>query len=161
METGRHFSYGGTQMEVLAPFADYLPAEIPKNNDSLVLRLRYGARSFLLSGDVEKPIERRMVDENEVAPVDVLKVAHHGSHTSSTEEFLNAAAPLFAIISVGLENSYGHPHRDVLERMAQHGVTVYRTDADGAVTILTDGRRLRIETGRDEASGLAPVAAWE
>jgi competence protein ComEC len=161
METGRHFAYGGTEMEVLAPFADYLPAEIPKNNDSLVLRVRYGERSFLLGGDIEKPIERRMVDENEVAPVDVLKVAHHGSHTSSTEEFLNRAAPLFAIISVGLDNSYGHPHRDVLQRMAQHGVTIYRTDADGAVTIRTDGRRLRIETGRDETSGLTPVAAWE
>jgi competence protein ComEC len=87
-------------------------------------------------------------------------VAHHGSHTSSTEEFLNASAPLYAIISVGLENSYGHPHRDVLERMAQHGVTVYRTDVDGAVSIRTDGRRLRIETGRERTSGLAPVAAW-
>ncbi len=160
METGRRFAYGGTEMEVLAPFADYVPAEIPKNNDSLVLRLRYGQRSFLLSGDIEKPIERRMLDGNEVAPVDVLKVAHHGSHTSSTEEFLNASAPLYAIISVGLENSYGHPHRDVLERMAQHGVTVYRTDVDGAVSIRTDGRRLRIETGRERTSGLAPVAAW-
>ncbi len=125
-----------------------------------MLRLRYGQRSFLLSGDIEKPIERRMLDGNEVAPVDVLKVAHHGSHTSSTEEFLNASAPLYAIISVGLENSYGHPHRDVLERMAQHGVTVYRTDVDGAVSIRTDGRRLRIETGRERTSGLAPVAAW-
>jgi competence protein ComEC len=159
METGRRFAYGGADMEVLAPFADYLPAETPKNNDSLVLRLRYGQRSFLLSGDIEKPIERRMLDGNEVAPVDVLKVAHHGSHTSSTAEFLNASAPLFAIISVGLENSYGHPHRDVLERLAQRGVTVYRTDVDGAVTIRTDGRRLRIETGRERMSGLAPLTA--
>jgi competence protein ComEC len=161
METGRHFAYGGTEMEVLAPFADYLPEDIPKNNDSLVLRLHYGQRSFLLSGDIEKPIERRMVQENEVAPVDVLKVAHHGSHTSSTEEFLNASAPLYAIISVGWENSYGHPHRDVLERLALHGVTVYRTDVDGAVTVHTDGRRLRIETQRDRSSGLAPLAAWQ
>jgi len=160
METGRHFAYGGTEMEVLAPFADYLPGNEPKNNDSLVLRLRYGQRSFLLSGDIERPIERRMVDENEVAPVDVLKVAHHGSHTSCTEEFLSASAPLFGIISVGWENSYGHPHRDVLERLAQHGVTMYRTDVDGAVTIRTDGKRLRIETGRDRMSKLAPLAAW-
>jgi len=72
---------------------------------------------------------------------------------------LNASAPLFAIISVGLENSYGHPHRDVLERLAQRGVTVYRTDVDGAVTIRTDGRRLRIETGRERMSGLAPLTA--
>jgi competence protein ComEC len=114
----------------------------------------------LLTGDIERPIERRLVDQNEVAPVDVLKVAHHGSHTSCTEEFLSASAPLFGIISVGWENSYGHPHRDVLERLAQHGVTMYRTDVDGAVTIRTDGKRLRIETGRDRMSGLAPVAAW-
>jgi len=131
---------------VLAPFADYQPAATPKNDDSLVLRLRYGSRSFLLSGDIEKDVERRMVGENEVEPVDVLKVAHHGSRTSSTEEFLSAANPSFALISVGVDNSYGHPNRDVLERLEERHSEILRTDSSGLITIRTDGDHLTVDT---------------
>jgi competence protein ComEC len=141
-----HFSYGGAEIEVLAPLPDYVPEDKPKNNDSLVLRIRYGKHSFLLCGDVERPIERRMLAENEIQLADVLKVAHHGSHTSSTEEFISAAGPLFAVISVGFENSYGHPHRDILSRLADHGATVYRTDINGLISIRTDGQRFTIES---------------
>jgi len=140
------FAFGGAEIEVLAPPADYVPGDTPKNNDSLVLRVRYGRHSFLLCGDVERPVERRMVEEGEIQLTDVLKVAHHGSRTSSTEEFLAAASPLFAVISAGFENSYGHPNRDVLNRLADHGATVYRTDLDGLVSIRTDGRRFFVDT---------------
>jgi competence protein ComEC len=95
---------------------------------------------------VERPIERRMIEENEIQPTDVLKVAHHGSHTSSTEAFLSAANPAFAIISVGLDNSYGHPNRDVLERLSEHHAEVWRTDQNGLVTVRTDGTHLTVET---------------
>jgi competence protein ComEC len=87
-----------------------------------------------------------MLSENEVHRSDVLKVAHHGSRTSSTELFLDAVQPTFALISAGFENSYGHPNRDVVDRLAQHGATVLRTDLDGLVTIRSDGRRLHVET---------------
>ena len=147
MQERRHFPFGGTEIEVLAPLDDYIPLDEPKNNDSLVLRLHYGRRSFLLTGDIERPVERGMLDRNEVAPTDVLKVAHHGSHTSSTEEFLSAVAPAFAVISVGYENSYGHPHRDVIERLAEHHAAVFRTDQDGLVSIRTDGQKFFVETG--------------
>ena len=140
------FSFGGAEIEVLAPLADYIPADTPKNNDSLVLRVRYGRHSFLLSGDIEKQIERRMLEENEIQSTDVLKVAHHGSHTSSTDEFLSAVNPVFAIISAGYDNSYGHPHRDILERLEDHHATIFRTDHDGLITIRTDGRRFYTET---------------
>jgi competence protein ComEC len=133
-------------VEVLAPPADYIPLDDPKNNDSLVLRLRYGQRSFLLTGDVERPIEREMVDGGELRATDVLKVPHHGSRTSSTEEFLGAVQPAFAVISAGFENSYGHPHPTVVERLGQHHATVLRTDRDGLITIRTDGRRMTVET---------------
>jgi competence protein ComEC len=146
LEAPTHFAFGRTSIEVLAPLPDYVPNDIPKNNDSLVLRIRYGSRSFLLSGDVEKPIERRMLEENEIQPTDVLKVAHHGSRTSSTEDFLSAANPAFAIISVGLDNSYGHPNRDVLERLTEHHAEILRTDQNGLVTVRTDGRHLSVET---------------
>ncbi len=146
METPRHFEFGRTTIDVLAPLADYIPNDTPKNNDSLVLRIRYGSRSFLLTGDVEKPIEYRMLDADEIPPTDVLKVAHHGSRTSSTESFLSAANPAFAIISVGVDNSYGHPNGDVLERLGQHHAAVFRTDRNGLVTVRTDGRLISVET---------------
>jgi competence protein ComEC len=146
LEAPRHFDFGGASIDVLAPLAVYGPNDIPKNNDSLVLRVRYGSRSFLLTGDVERPIERRMLEEDEIQSVDVLKVAHHGSRTSSTESFLSAANPAFAIISVGADNSYGHPNRDVLDRLGEHHAEVLRTDRNGLVTVRTDGRHLTVET---------------
>jgi len=149
---GRRISVGGAEIDVLAPPAGYLPGDTPKNNDSLVLRLRYGRHTFLLAGDVERSIERRMLEDREIVPTDVLKVAHHGSKTSSTVEFLDSLQPAFAVISVGLENSYGHPHPDVLERLRAHHAAIFRTDRDGLISIRTDGRRLSLETNRWEAA---------
>ncbi len=155
LQAPRHFAFGGAEIEVLAPFPDYVPGDTPGNNDSLVLRIRYGARSFLLTGDAEKQIEYQMLDAKELAHVDVLKVAHHGSRTSSTEEFLNAVSPTFAVISDGFENSYGHPHRDVIARLGEHHAGILRTDQDGMITFLTDGRHLSVETFRDHQVGQA------
>jgi competence protein ComEC len=141
-----HFAFGGAALDVLAPAADYVPANDPKNNDSLVLRATYGRHSFLLTGDVEKQIEWRMLDGGASLRADVLKVAHHGSRTSSTEEFLRAVEPTYAVISAGFENSYGHPNRDVIDRLERNGAIVLRTDLDGLITVRTDGRHLRVET---------------
>ena len=146
MHDPRRFAFGGAEIEVLAPPADYVPTDIPRNNDSLVLRVGYGRNGFLLLGDAERPIERDMLAEGEIRRTDVLKVAHHGSRTSSTEDFVSAVQPVFAVISVGLDNSYGHPNRDVVERLRQHRAVVYRTDQDGLVTIRGDGHRLHVET---------------
>jgi competence protein ComEC len=140
------FTFGGAALEVLAPTADYVPAGTPKNDDSLVLRATYGRHSFLLTGDAEKGIEWRMLDRGETVRADVLKVAHHGSRTSSTEEFLRAVTPTYAVISAGFENSYGHPNRDVVDRLERSGAIVLRTDLDGLITVRTDGQRLRVET---------------
>jgi competence protein ComEC len=152
MLAGRKFPLGGAEIEILAPMSDYIPSDEPKNNDSLVMRIRYGARTFLLCGDAERPIERRMLADGEIAHADVLKVGHHGSHTSSTPEFLDAASPEFAVVSAGYANSYGHPNRDVVERLIDRRAAVYRTDEDGLITIHTDGKRLAAETG--------PGAPW-
>jgi competence protein ComEC len=140
------FRFGGTTIEVLAPTPDYLPFDTPKNNDSLVMRATFGERAFLLTGDVEKGVEQEMLYSNELRPTDVLKVAHHGSRTSSTEEFLSAVQPAFAVISAGFENSYGHPHPTVVERLREHHAAILRTDFDGLITIRTDGKRLTVET---------------
>ncbi len=146
LRAGAQFGFGGAALEVLAPTADYLPYDTPKNNDSLVLRATFRQRSFLLTGDVERGIEQEMLWVNTIHPTDVLKVAHHGSRTSSTEEFLSAVQPAFAIISAGFENSYGHPHPAIVQRLTEHHATILRTDRDGLITIRTDGQRLTVET---------------
>jgi competence protein ComEC len=140
------FAFGGAAIEVLAPMPDYVPVGEPKNNDSLVMRVAFGRRSLILSGDVERGIEQEMLYGNELHPTDVLKVAHHGSRTSSTEEFLSAVQPAFALISAGFESSYGHPHPSVVERLREHHAAILRTDMDGMITIRTDGRRMSVET---------------
>jgi competence protein ComEC len=159
LHRGQRFSYGGAEVEVLAPSLDYVPKEAPHNNDSLALRVTFGRHSFLLSGDIERQVEAELVAEGLVGKTDVLKVPHHGSKTSSTAAFLDLARPAFAVMSAGFENSYGHPHAEVLERYQERQACVLRTDQDGLVTVRSDGRRLRMDMGRwSGALGSAPGA---
>jgi competence protein ComEC len=148
LHRGQHFHYGGAELEVLAPSLDYVPKEAPHNNDSLAFRVTFGRHSFLLSGDIERQIEAELVEQGLVRKTDVLKVAHHGSKTSSTAAFLDMARPAFAVMSVGFENSYGHPHATVIQRFEELRTGVLRTDLDGLVTVSSDGRRLAIDMGR-------------
>jgi len=106
------------------------------------------AAQFSAERDVERPIEHAMCDAGELCPTDVLRVAHHGSRTSSTEEFLEAVHPAFRVISAGFENSYGHPRPAIGERLGEHHATILRTERDGLITIGTDGRRMSAETYR-------------
>ena len=145
LKQGDTFSEDGVALRVLWP-EDDSDAPAAKNDDSLVLRLTDDAESFLLAGDVERPSERRILAEEQPVGVNFLKVAHHGSKTSTTEPFLSAAHPAFAAISVGRENSFGHPSPEVTERLAAAGVRVYRTDRDGAITVSTDGHSLNAST---------------
>jgi competence protein ComEC len=139
------FAYGGATIQILSPPAGYVPTK-NLNNDSLAFRITYGERSFLLTGDMERPMETRLIAGGFEIHADVLKIGHHGSKTSTTQAFLDAVAPSIGIISDGFENSFGHPHRDVLARLAGRGSAVLRTDLDGLVTVRTDGRRLMMDT---------------
>jgi competence protein ComEC len=132
--------------EVLSPPEDYVAADAPKNNDSLVLKVTYGKHCFLLTGDMEKQMEAGLMADMTLAHADVLKVGHHGSKTSSTEMFLDALHPTFAVISDGFENSFHHPSPEVLERLAEHHSEVLRTDLQGLISIRSDGRRLEVDT---------------
>ena len=107
------------------------------NNDSLVLKLTYGNTSFLFTGDLESDAELALLEDSRLNS-DVLKVGHHGSKTSTGQEFLEKVAPSFAVISVGGNNNYGHPHHDVLERLILSNAKTYRTDFHGTVTFLVD-----------------------
>jgi len=133
------FDFGGMQVDVLSPPADWQTSTQPRNNDSLVLRLRYRDSSVLLEGDAERVVEQRMVATHELKS-DLLKVGHHGSATSSSEEFLRAVQPRWAVISVGTRNTFGHPRMETLERLQDEGALTYRTDFNGAVSFYLDGK---------------------
>jgi competence protein ComEC len=117
-----------------------------RNDDSLVMGLRYQERAILLPGDAEKEAERGILSENgqDDLQAEVLKIGHHGGRNSTTPEFLAAVKPRLGIISVGEGNAYGHPNAELLERLANAGVRVLRTDRDGAVHILMDGNGVEV-----------------
>ena len=145
MRQGNGFGFGGARVEVLAPVTDYLAGATPNNNDSLVMRVSWRKISFLLTGDMERPIEEELIASGSVAHADVLKVGHHGSKTSTTEPFLDAVHPAIAVISDGFENSYGHPHRNTLAELKSRHIPALRTDQLGLICIWTDGYRLHYE----------------
>ncbi|NLE49462.1 MAG: DNA internalization-related competence protein ComEC/Rec2 [Sandaracinaceae bacterium] len=124
-----------------------------ENEDSLVVRVDIGGHSILLPGDIEARRERTLAEAMpDALRADVLIAAHHGSRTSSTEEFLTAVQPKLALISAGRPSPFGHPHRDVVERLVSHGAEVLTTPTDGGVTIAFTEAGVAIETGR----GLVP-----
>lgn len=135
---------GGARLTVLAPLAEY--ADL--NNMSVVARLSYGDTSFLFTGDASAASEKAMLEEGAALKSDVLSVGHHGSNSATTEEFLQAASPRIAIISCGVDNTYGHPHREVIERLQEREVQILRTDRSGTIVIVSDGNRLGIQTDR-------------
>jgi competence protein ComEC len=146
---GRHL-LGGATVDVLAPCPGPSPDQGP-NDNSLVVRIQYGRRALLFVGDSERTREAELVAlGQDRLRADVLKVGHHGSRTSTTEPFLAAVSPAFAVISTGLRNRFGHPHPTTLATLARRHVKTFRTDADGAVTAWTDGERLVLgaESGR-------------
>ncbi len=116
------------------------------NNYSLVLRVTYGNTAFLLMGDAEAEVEESMLTAKTELAADVLVVGHHGSATSSSENFLKAVAPRYAILSVGEDNSYNLPNTGVLTRLKEQGAALYRTDLQGTVTVTSDGEALTITT---------------
>ena len=161
MHEGDGFQFGETFGTVLAPVKGYTPGDAPGNNDSLVLRLQFRRRSFLLAGDMESPIEQRLVEEGVLLRTDVLKAGHHGSRTSSTDPFLDALRPDFALISDGVDNLFHHPHRQVLDRFAMHHTEVFRTDEKGLISVFTDGQHVFVRTWEDDLkprlAGTPPV----
>ncbi|MDQ3908400.1 MAG: ComEC/Rec2 family competence protein, partial [Acidobacteriota bacterium] len=116
------------------------------NDDSVVLRVSYGSRCFLLTGDIERGAESALVSARDNLRCDVLKVAHHGSRTSSTAPFVASARPAFAVVSVGLDSPFGHPDPSVVSRWRDAGAQVLQTGRRGTITVSTDGQDLRVET---------------
>ncbi len=146
---GDAFQFDQTQIRILTPFPDYVPGAEPDNNDSMVMRIAYGATSVLLEGDAEEPIEDEMLAEPGIAST-LLKIGHHGSITSTRPEFLARVAPRWAVISCGLHNRYGHPREEVLQELQRAHVRTYQTYANGITCFQLDGKTVKTEVGCGE-----------
>ncbi|MFZ7131725.1 MAG: DNA internalization-related competence protein ComEC/Rec2 [Eubacteriales bacterium] len=118
---------------------------IDENNSSVVAKLEYEETSFLFTGDMEEEGEKILLQGNKDLKSDVIKIGHHGSNTSSSEEFINKVHPNYAIISVGKNNFFGHPSQEVIQRLEQNGIEIYRTDASGAIEIISNGSSIEIK----------------
>ncbi len=155
LTAGETLAFGGARITVLAPPQEDAVRRDVGDQDSLVLRISYGRRSLLFTGDLEPKVEQALVDAGALSPTDVLKVPHHGSRKSTGEAFLEQLRPSLAVISVGYENSYGHPHPDLLGRLAGARATALRTDVWGLITIRTNGRGIELDTHRWHAGQAA------
>ncbi|MBR4308056.1 MAG: MBL fold metallo-hydrolase [Oscillospiraceae bacterium] len=141
-KVGSTYALGDASFRILA--CD--PAAEETNNTSIVLRLSYGSTSFLFTGDAEYEVEQTILEAGYDLSAHVLKVGHHGSSSSTSYRFLNAVMPQYAVISVGEDNSYGHPDDVVLSRLSDADVTTYRTDRKGDLLCISDGSKISFST---------------
>jgi competence protein ComEC len=143
---GDILSFGDAMVEVLYPEATNDPAAPSDNDHSVVMRFNIGDHSFLLTGDIERRAESEILAAGVRLNADLVKVPHHGSRTSSTQEFINAVGAKYAVIAVGRSSVFGHPHREVVERWKASGANVMTTGERGTVSVATDGNDLVITT---------------
>ena len=142
---GETYALGGAQIQILGP----LHCAEDSNDNSIVLKVSFGATSFLFTGDAERAEEQDLLNSGVNLQSTVLKVGHHGSDTSTSYPFLRAVAPQYAVISVGAGNSYGHPTEAVLSRLRDAGVTTFRTDMQGEITAVSDGQTINFSTAKN------------
>lgn len=129
-------------VQILAPNSDRYES---LNDYSAVIKISFSETSFLFMGDAEEKSEEELLSKGYDLRADVLKVGHHGSSTSSTDEFLYAVSPKYAIISVGKDNEYGHPHEGTLKRLTAHNAAIYTTADNGTIRVISDGKNITIK----------------
>jgi len=144
-EAGSTIQLGGAIFTVVGPNSD---SYANLNDWSLSLRMAFGETSFIFTGDAERIAELEMIAAGHYLRSDVLHVGHHGSRTSTAQEFLDAVAPSIAVIAVGEGNRYGHPHEEVMERLEAAGLNIYRSDYHGDIIITTNGTNMSVRTAR-------------
>lgn len=137
-----------TNVSVINPLPSITPTDAPDNDHSIVIKVSYQRISYLLTGDAESPAEAKMISLYNCSAY-VLKVAHHGSSGASSAAFLKAVKPRIAVISVGANNSYGHPAPQTLARLGAANATVYRTDKQGTIVVTTNGQTVDVQTARN------------
>lgn len=149
---------GGVVLKVLHPPTHWKARPAQLNDFSLILRLSYGEIDFLMTGDAEKAAENAVLKAELELKSEFLKVGHHGSHTSSTPRFLDAVAPIYAVISCGRNNQFSHPHEPTINKLTKdRNIKVYRTDEQGTIVVRTNGKEFEIRTlGVPEARNAPP-----
>ena len=140
-ESGKSFKIGEGELTIISPQDD---SYTDLNDWSIVTRFVYGETAFLFTGDAEAKPETDILKSGQDISATLLKAGHHGSDTSSSREFLNKVAPQFVVITVGKNNSYGHPHSDALSRFESIGAKIYRTDLDGNITAISNGKQITV-----------------
>jgi|GEM_PF-6665187 len=143
---GDLFTLGSAQIQVLAPSS----TKYTNLNDySVVVRVEFGETVFLFTGDADSKNENEQLASGLPLKADVIKIGHHGSRTSSSQKYLNAVAPEYAVILCGQDNSYGHPHKESMQRLNAMNVDIYRTDLNGTIVFTTDGETITINVERE------------
>jgi beta-lactamase superfamily II metal-dependent hydrolase len=142
---GDEYALSDANFTVLSPDSDSDFSDL--NDWSVVIRLVYGKTAWVFTGDAEKPAETAIVDSGRELKADILKVGHHGSSNSSTEDFLAKVTPRWAVIEVGADNSYNHPTEAALERLSKHAGRIFRTDIEGNIVLNSDGKVIRVVNG--------------
>lgn len=146
-EAGDSFTLNDGRLLILAPVKDYDDL----NNYSLVVKYIHGDNSFLFTGDIEEKAERDIIGYGSDVSAEVLKIPHHGSDTSSCKIFIQSVNPQYGVIEVGDSNDYGHPHSEPMKLYEKLGVKIYRTDMQGNIVFVSDGKDYRIITSEDKA----------
>jgi len=137
-------NFNNSYIDILNPLENLEGQKIKdSNNTSIVAKLVFGENSFLFTGDIKKSAEKKLLTGGADLPSDILKVAHHGSKTSSNPDFIKKVSPDIAVISVGADNSYDHPSAETLETLEKYGMTVFRTDIDGDIKFFSDGKKIK------------------
>lgn len=149
---GNNYSLGGADLEIVGPISI---SNSDLNNASVVCRIVYGSNSFLFAGDAESKSESQIISAGYNLSADVLKAGHHGSKTSSSDAFLSKIQPKHVVIMVGAGNTYGHPSHETLEKLTSQGISIYRTDLAGTITITSDGSSISVN--KQPQAGTAPV----
>jgi len=136
---GDSFKLGQADCKILAPNSSSYE---DVNNYSIVIKVTFGNNTFMFDGDAEQLSETEMLNKGFDVKADVLKVGHHGSSSSTSDEFLKKVNPKYAVISCGVNNDYGHPHKETMERLKSSGIAVYRTDESGTIICTSDGNNI-------------------
>ena len=142
---GDKIKLGSANVTVLGPIGEISDS----NNSSIVVKIEYGKNSFIFMGDAEVEEESQILKKNKNLNCDLIKIGHHGSESSTSKELLDAVNPKYAIISVGKDNSYGHPVQTILDRITAKKTTIYRTDLQGDITVVSDGKTISITTEKN------------
>lgn len=145
---GDIYELGSAVVEILGPIYD----NAESNNLSIVVKVTYGDNSFLFMGDAEGEEEEDILRRNKTLDCDVIKIGHHGSCSSTSDALLNAVKPKYAVISVGNDNTYGHPTKEILDKLKKTNVDIYRTDLQGDITFVSDGKKITVSTEKNASS---------